>query len=170
MTSVHSSDSQVRLQSSSPVKDRQSGGRGGMKRLLRAPDSASTGALRTEKKATEGPFVSRHDFGQDADPADSAGLFLDNNLGADPLLEHVDVRDDPDGLVILPETLHGGDGDLEGLRVQAAKALVDEQRIDPNRSAGELRKAQGKCEAHQEALAALVTRDSMIGITEALSP
>ena len=34
MTSVHSSDSQVRLQSSSPVKERQSGGRGGMEHML----------------------------------------------------------------------------------------------------------------------------------------
>ena len=83
--------------------------------------------------------------------------FADADLGGDALPELGDVADDADHAAAFPQAVEHAHHLFEGVLVQAAEALVDEQRLDPGaaRLGGDhVGQAEGEGQAGQERLAA----------------
>ena len=76
--------------------------------------------------------------------------FTDLDLGRNALFENVDVGDDADGSVREAEVFEGGEGDIEGVGVEGAKALVNEEAFDAGIAACEVGETEGEGEADEK--------------------
>ncbi len=64
------------------------------------------------------------------------------------------MRDHPDLPAEALQAVEAGDGDVQGVRIEGAEALVDKQRFDLGALGGQRRQAEGEGERNEEALAA----------------
>src|SRR5580704_6438720 len=88
----------------------------------------------------------------------AAGLaFADADLGGDALPELGDVADDADHSAAFAQAVEHGHDLFEGVLIQAAEALIDEERLDPGAArlgGDDGGQAEGEGQAGQEGLAA----------------
>src|SRR5712692_8445006 len=128
---------------------------------MNRPASSATGTAPTVRLVGHAPSpfgISKVLGGMGADGQVAAGLALaDLDLGRDALPELGYVADDAHHPASLAQAVEHGHHLLEGVLVEAAEALVDEQRLDPG-AAGlggdHVGEAEGQGQAGQERLAA----------------
>src|SRR5690349_20972136 len=87
-------------------------------------------------------------------PGPSGALGFDQDAVGDALGELGDVGDDADLLTVGLQLFQDGQGAIERVAIQAAKPLIDKQRLDPHVARGQGRQTERQRQRDQKRLPA----------------